>query len=80
MAENIQVVVRVRPLSTSELDRGCTQSIRKTGDEPQIVVNNANQFTFNCVYMPDATQEDVYRNTISSLLDKLFGGKLSFTP
>lgn len=75
MAENIQVAVRVRPLSGSELGRGCTQSIRKNGLEPQIIVNNANSFTFNSVYMPDSTQEEVYSNTISGLLDQLFEGE-----
>lgn len=74
MAENIQVAVRVRPLSASEIGRGCTQSLRKPGDEPQIVVNKTNSFTFNQVYMPNSTQEEVYSNTIVSLLDKLFEG------
>lgn len=78
MAENIQVAVRVRPLSGSERGRGCTQSIRKNGDEPQVIVNNANTFTFNAVYMPDSTQDEVYNNTIVPLIDKLFDGEFKF--
>lgn len=74
MAENIQVAVRVRPLSGSEQNRGCTQSIRRNGNEPQIIVNNANSFTFNNVYMPESTQDEVYGNTIVRLIDKLFEG------
>lgn len=75
MAENIQVAVRVRPLSSSENGRGCTQSIRQIGTDPQVIVNNVNSFTFNHIFMPDSRQESVYDNTVANLVDKLFDGK-----
>lgn len=79
MAENVQVAVRIRPLSDGEQNRGSTYCIQQVAPD-QILVNNANPFTFDHVYTPDSNQEDIYYDTISPLISKLYEGKINRIP
>lgn len=76
--QSVQVAVRIRPLVTSELTRGCESIVKKTPSQPQVIVNsggkNADMYTFNHVFAPDDTQEMVYENAVKTMVDKLFKG------
>ncbi|XP_043219039.1 kinesin-like protein KIF12 isoform X3 [Amphibalanus amphitrite] len=62
--DNINVVVRVRPLNEKEQNRGEDSIITFPGQgqmllEPQAENIKAKQFRFNILFEPEATQEDV---------------------
>jgi kinesin family member 4 len=74
----VQVAVRVRPLVDSETNKGCQDIVRKSKNEPQIIIGegrNNEVFTFNHVFSSEMPQETVYTDAIGGLLDKLFKGK-----
>lgn len=76
----VKVAVRVRPFVQSEINRGCVKILEKTSGEPQITItgesNSKTQdmYTFNNVFMPEDSQETVYKDCIESILPKLFEG------
>ena len=73
--ESVQVAIRVRPMVSSELDRGCQRAVEKLAGIPQIVVNGGSDaFTFNYVFDEHSTQYEVYTSCVSNLMDKIFHG------
>ncbi|XP_034232516.1 chromosome-associated kinesin KIF4 [Thrips palmi] len=75
MDDAISVALRVRPLSASELSRGCQSCIDCIPNEPQVVMRNADKaFTFNYVFSPESSQAEVYDNAVKNLVPKLFKG------
>lgn len=82
MSSNLQalrVAVRIRKMVDSETLRGCQSVVKKTPNEPQIIVGqdgskNPEVFTFNQVYSPDDGQEMIYNTVACDLIDKLFDG------
>jgi len=75
--DSVRVVIRVRPLVKSELERGCSNCVLADSINQQIIVNNnANQtFTFNYVFTPEHSQNQVYKLAVEDLVKKLFSGK-----
>ena len=77
--QSVQVAVRVRPLVPSEKNRGCESIVRKTLNQPQVVVGsgpkNNDIFTFNHVFAPEDTQEMLYENAVKSMVMNLFKGE-----
>lgn len=75
--DSVRVAIRVRPLVRSELDRGCSNCVLADSNNQQIVVNNnANlTFTFNYVFTPEHSQNEVYKLAVEDLVQKLFSGK-----
>lgn len=76
--QSVKVALRIRPLVTSELTRGCESIVNKTPSQPQVIVNsgakNTDMYTFNYVFAPEDTQEMVYENAVKTMVDKLFKG------
>lgn len=72
--ESVRVALRIRPLVPSEQARGCQVAVEKIDDSSQVIVNNNDAFTFNFVFDWRDTQEQVYKISVSDMLDKLFGG------
>uniref|UniRef100_A0A2S2NYZ2 Chromosome-associated kinesin KIF4 n=1 Tax=Schizaphis graminum TaxID=13262 RepID=A0A2S2NYZ2_SCHGA len=74
--DSIRVAIRVRPLVKSELDRGCSNCVLADSVNQQIIVNNnANlTFTFNYVFSPENSQNQVYHSAVEDLVQKLFSG------
>lgn len=74
------MAVRVRPLVTSEITRGCKDVVLKTMNEPQVVVRSSSKssdmYTFNYVFGQNETQEMVYSNSVKPLVLKLLKGTL----
>ncbi|KAM7309988.1 kinesin-like protein KIF12 [Ixodes scapularis] len=77
--DNINVVVRVRPLTPHENNRKNSQALNYPG-EGQVLVNDPNSgqtklFTFTVVFEPEATQEDVFEHCgIKRLIDMALDG------
>ncbi|XP_025416785.1 chromosome-associated kinesin KIF4-like [Sipha flava] len=74
--DSIRVAVRVRPLVKSELNRGCSDCVFADVKNQQIIVNdNPNlTFTFNYVFSPEHSQDQVYKLAVEDLIQKLFSG------
>lgn len=78
MEDTIQVALRVRPLSGSELARGCQPCIDCIPNVPQVVVRNSEKgFTYNYVFGPESSQANVYDASVKNLVQQLFKGTLS---
>lgn len=75
MDDSISVALRVRPLSGSEIGRGCQSCIDCVPNEPQVVLRNADKsFTYNYVFSPESSQAEVYDTAVKKLVLKLFKG------
>lgn len=72
--DNVRVAVRIRPLVESEVTRGSQVAVEKVAQAEKVVVNNTDAFTYNFVFDGKNSQEDVYRKTVSEMIDRLFGG------
>lgn len=76
----VKVAVRVRPMVPRETARGCVSILEKTPNMPQIEVtgdsNSKSQdlYAFNYVFMPDDTQEKVYKDCVEPMIGRLFEG------
>lgn len=76
----VKVAVRVRPFIQSETNRGCDQVIEKVQGLPQLRVTGEttsktqDSYSFNNVFMPEKTQEEVYQNSVKPIICKLFDG------
>lgn len=80
MDDAITVALRVRPLSSSELGRGCQSCIDCVPNEPQVVLRNADKaFTYNYVFSPESSQAEVYDKAVKKLVNKLFNGVFYLT-
>ncbi|XP_050420539.1 chromosome-associated kinesin KIF4 [Adelges cooleyi] len=74
--DSVRVAIRIRPLVKSELERGCSNCVLGDPINQQIIVNNnANlTFTFNYVFTPEHSQNQVYKLAVEDLVQKLFSG------
>jgi len=70
----VRVAVRSRPMVDKEVNEGCQSNIMFVPNEPQLVIGKDKAFTFDFVYSPDSTQDDVYRNAVVPLVTGLFRG------
>ena len=73
----VRVAVRIRPLSKKEISDGCDESLDKPlAGRPQIVLRNCDDkaFTYDYVYDPKTEQRDVFKESVSPLVDQLFKG------
>lgn len=73
----VKVAVRIRPLVSSEEQRGCQNVVDKTPNVPQVLIDGGRSnemYTFNYVFSQDDTQETIYDNAVEGLLEPLFKG------
>lgn len=75
--DTVSVAVRVRPLVTSESNRGCKNIVAKPNNSAQIIINNSKQdvFTFNYAFSEDDSQEMVFTNAVKPIVKRIFEGK-----
>lgn len=75
MDDAIKVALRVRPLSSSELARGCQPCLDCIPNEPQVVMRSSDKaFSYNYVFSQDSSQANVYDVSVKSLVKQLFKG------
>ncbi|XP_011304610.1 chromosome-associated kinesin KIF4 [Fopius arisanus] len=73
--ECLKVAVRVRPLISSEVDRGCQNCIRVIAGEPQIQLTGTDKaFTYNFVFNSDVEQDNVYDKAVKNMMHNIFKG------
>ncbi|KAI8637462.1 P-loop containing nucleoside triphosphate hydrolase protein [Parasitella parasitica] len=68
----VTVALRVRPLIHANQD-GC--SITFVKDEPRIIIGNERYFTFDFVFPPKTSQQELYDHSILPLVDRFIEGK-----
>ncbi|GFR41254.1 hypothetical protein Agub_g1929, partial [Astrephomene gubernaculifera] len=71
-AAAVRVAVRVRPLITRELLQGSRQCISTDG--PCVTIGRDRRFTFDHAFGPNTTQEHVYQEVVSPLVESCFDG------
>uniref|UniRef100_A0A182QKX4 Kinesin motor domain-containing protein n=1 Tax=Anopheles farauti TaxID=69004 RepID=A0A182QKX4_9DIPT len=77
--ECVKVAIRIRPMSKSELARGCQSVVEQTEpDSPQILVcggrTPSDVFTYSYVFSPGTSQSDLYAASVAPMLERLFAG------
>jgi hypothetical protein len=79
-SQNVQVCVRIRPLTANELLADATECVFTMLDEPVVAVGSGNSFqakrsfTFDSVLGTDSTQEQLYTTSIAPLMTKFQEG------
>eukprot|EP00754_Rhynchopus_humris_P025230 Rhum_TRINITY_DN14938_c19_g1::Rhum_TRINITY_DN14938_c19_g1_i1::g.130241::m.130241/K20198/KIF17; kinesin family member 17 len=77
-SENVQVVVRVRPISQREQEQGSRESITSNLADNSVTVHadgdSARTFSFDRIYTKQFTQKDIYTQSIHPLVDSVLGG------
>ena len=76
-SENIKVCLRIRPMNLQEKGRNDINCIEPVGPSQLIFTNKNNRrsYTYNLVFGPDSTQEDVFYNcSINKLIDSALDG------
>uniref|UniRef100_A0A182KE85 Kinesin motor domain-containing protein n=1 Tax=Anopheles christyi TaxID=43041 RepID=A0A182KE85_9DIPT len=77
--ECVKVAVRIRPMSQSELARGCQTVIEQAApDAPQLLVcggrTPSDIFSYSYVFSPSTMQSQLYEVSVAPMLHKLFAG------
>uniref|UniRef100_A0A1B0C5I3 Kinesin motor domain-containing protein n=1 Tax=Glossina palpalis gambiensis TaxID=67801 RepID=A0A1B0C5I3_9MUSC len=72
--DSVRVALRIRPLVSSEINRGCQVAVEKVDNFNQVLVNKTDSFTFNFVFDWRNSQEELYNSSVSDMLDKCFRG------
>eukprot|EP01006_Ploeotia_vitrea_P032771 TRINITY_DN64954_c0_g1_i1.p1 TRINITY_DN64954_c0_g1~~TRINITY_DN64954_c0_g1_i1.p1 ORF type:complete len:990 (-),score=149.13 TRINITY_DN64954_c0_g1_i1:933-3902(-) len=75
--ENIQVVVRCRPMNQKEKDKGCKGVVEVDVASNSITVNNAGSpitWTFDSVYNASFAQKDIYLQTVNPVVESVLAG------
>lgn len=75
----VKVALRVRPLVTKERADACTECLRTTKNEPQVILGKDKCFTYDYVFSQSTPQIDVYEQAVQPLLDSLFKVNLNTT-
>jgi len=76
-SENIKVCLRIRPMSLQEKSRNDSSCIEPVSNE-QLILSHKNlrrSYTFNIVFAPESSQEDIFFNcSIDKLIDSALDG------
>ena len=70
----VRVALRSRPLIPKEEREGCTTCLQFIPGEPQVILGNDRAFTFDYVFSPTTSQEEVYDKSVASLVKAIFKG------
>ncbi|KAJ1931160.1 hypothetical protein EC988_009877, partial [Linderina pennispora] len=68
------VALRVRPLSPQEQVNGESECVTQLPGVPQIVIGADRAFTFDHVFAPEVTQEQVYEDAVLPLVRQFLKG------
>lgn len=68
-----RVALRVRPFLDKEEPKSYLSFIP---NQPHIIIDQNRQFTFDHVYSPSVSQEDVYQSAIQPLFDQFITGSV----
>eukprot|EP01133_Synstelium_polycarpum_P011504 gene11504-13421_t len=71
---SVRVALRVRPLSTKELNERSEEIIRYVDGVPQVIIGKDQTFTFDSVFSGRTKQQQVFSECVLPLVDALFQG------
>ena len=74
----VKVALRIRPLVSKERADACTECLRTTKNEPQVILGKDKCFTYDYVFSQSTPQIDVYEQAVQPLLNSLFKVKTLF--
>lgn len=79
--ENIQVIVRCRPMSSKEVSNGYTEVVKIIKEDNSVAVavpkndgSEYKQFTFDSVFDWNSTQEELYKKMVHPLIESVLNG------
>lgn len=73
--KSVQVAVRVRPLVSFELERGYKDVLEIYPTLNQVRIKNTDKaYTYNHVFEPCSTQNEIYEKCVKELIQNLFKG------
>lgn len=79
--ENIQVIVRCRPMSSKEVSNGYTGVVKICKEDNSVAVSvpknddsEYKQFTFDSVFDWNSTQEELYKKMVHPLIESILNG------
>ncbi|XP_012231928.1 kinesin-like protein Klp61F [Linepithema humile] len=77
--QNINVFVRIKPLSKTNISEKCTTAVKMISDTEIMVCERSQDrfsrnFTFDRVFDPSSTQVDIYNTVMSPLLKEIIAG------
>lgn len=70
----VKVALRCRPMSPREGADGCQMCLQFVRGEPQVILGTNKAFTYDYIFPPDSTQEEVYNDAVSHLVKGVFKG------
>ncbi|KAJ1896197.1 hypothetical protein LPJ81_004797 [Coemansia sp. IMI 209127] len=73
-SSTVRVALRIRPLSSREHINGETECVTQLPGVPQIVIGADRAFTFDYVFSPEVSQEQVYNETMRPLVTQFLQG------
>lgn len=82
-SETVKVVVRCRPLNSTEIQDGRTQIVQMDGRMGTVSVTvpksaePPKSFTFDAVYPPNTAQEFIYQGTAKPILDSVMQARIA---
>lgn len=71
---SVRVAVRARPLIEKELVDSCAECVSYARDGKQVILGKDRRFTFDHVFGPDVSQEDVYKECVRPLVESCCSG------
>lgn len=78
--ESVKVMVRVRPMNSSEVSKNCKPCVEVDASSLQVVLTKPQEsdsqkiFTFDHVFAPDCEQQKIYEETAFSLVESVVEG------
>jgi hypothetical protein len=73
--DTVRVALRVRPLIGKEKIERCSECVKIPNPKrPQVVIGNKRSFTYDYVYGPASSQQEVYRGCTHPLVESAFDG------
>ncbi|KAJ1722195.1 hypothetical protein LPJ53_003369 [Coemansia erecta] len=73
-SSTVRVALRIRPLSPQEHVNGETECVTQLPGVPQVVIGADRAFTFDYVFSPEVSQEQVYDDSIKPLVAQFLQG------
>ncbi|CAF0729447.1 unnamed protein product [Adineta ricciae] len=74
IASCVKAAVRIRPLSKNEECDLCQTCVDAQCSTNEIILANSTAFTFDHVFLPETTQDDVYRECVYDMIEGCFQG------
>nr|AMS24213.1 kinesin 4-II protein [Marsilea vestita] len=70
----VRVAVRARPLLEKEIQDHCQECVNYNSERAEITLGKEKRFTFDHVFGPDSSQEEIYLDCVKPLVDSCIAG------